>query len=62
MPRLELARDVFVEFLVGNLVELHVPDVCFLVVGCLAAKAKKYTSLASAWMLQELEIPTEYQK
>ena len=38
----ELVRHVFIEFLVGNFVELHVPGVCCLVAGCLAAKAEKF--------------------
>ena len=41
---LELARHLFVDYLVGNLVELHgvhAPGVCRLVVECQAAKAEK---------------------
>ena len=38
---LVLARHVFVDHLVGKLVELHVPGVRRLVVECQAAKAEK---------------------
>ena len=37
----KLTRHVFVDYLVGNLVELHVPGVRRLVVECQAAKAEK---------------------
>ena len=34
VSQLELALHVFVEFIVGNRIELHVPGVRHLVVGC----------------------------
>ena len=38
---LELELPVFVEFLVGNLVDLHGPGVCCFVAGCPAAKVEQ---------------------
>ena len=38
---LELARQIFVDYLVSKLVELHVPGVRRLVIECQAAKAEK---------------------
>ena len=44
---LELACDVLGEFLSGNIVELYVPGICCLVVGCPASAAKPESSLTS---------------
>ena len=45
-PCLSSRHVVFVEFVVSNLVELHVPGVSRIVVGCPAAKSHKYSTQA----------------
>ena len=49
--------DVFVEFLVGNLVELHVPTICRITVGCQTTKNEKMSTkaLPAAYQGEEIE-------